>query len=141
MGTKAKKKTAQKKAAKKILKAQGKKSDIKSSSKLASTASKSGIDLTQLASSAVSGIPFVGGLASNLIDQTQAIADTGAGTLPQTGRGGVRGVQLVDSHLGNLGTISRKKALAVLMARGKRPPVRRNKQVAILRSGETVVKV
>lgn len=144
MGKKSKSKTAQKRAAKKLLKKQGKRADIKSASKLAGDAKKQGLDLTQLASSAVGSIPFVGGLASNLIDQVAGGAEIIPGIdggQPSTGRGGTRGVMLVDSRLGNLGMISRRKALAVLMNRGKRPPVRRMKQVAVIRSGEQVVKI
>ncbi|MGH6787951.1 MAG: hypothetical protein ACREBO_14075 [Novosphingobium sp.] len=138
MGKKSKGKTKAKKKAKAALKKKGiKNPSLKAASKLAQQSEKTGIDPTELLSSAVGGIPFVGGLASNLIDQTSAIA----GAQGVSGRGGVRGVQLVDSKLGNLGTISRKKALQVLMTRGKKAPRPRKPTFIQVPQGQSVVRV
>lgn len=133
MGKKGKAKTKAKKVAKKAAAKKGKKLPIKKASKLAKAADKGGFDVAEFASAAVGGIPFVGGIASNLIDQGVGLA----GGQGKGGRGGTRGVQLVDSTLGNLGTISRKKALSILVNRGRRPPRRRTKTIAILRAGES----
>jgi len=141
MGKKGKAKTKAKKKAKQALKKKGvKKPTLKQASKLAKQSEKSGIDVDSLASSALSGIPFVGPLLGDVIEQTGAVSGL-AGGQGVSGRGGVRGVQLVDSKLGNLGTISRKKALQVLMNRGKRPP-RKSKPVFVqLPQGTTLQKV
>jgi len=137
MGKKSKSKTAKKKQVKKVAKAKGKNVGIKQASKIVAQSDKTGIDLTELASSAVAGIPFVGGLASNLIDQGASIAGAGV----TSGRGGRRGVQLVDASLGNLGTISRKKALSILINRGKRPPRRSKPTFIQVPQGQSVVRV
>ena len=133
MGRKGKAKTAKKKQAKAIAKSKGKPISLAHASKISKQADQTGQDITDVVSSAVSGIPFIGGLASGLIDKGSEIA----GRQGMGGRGGTRGVQLVDSTLGNLGTISRKKALSILVNRNRRPPRRRQKTVAILRAGET----
>lgn len=134
MGKKSKSKTKSKKAVKKAAKAKGKSIGVVQASKIVKQADKAGIDPVELLSSAVSSIPFVGGIASNLIDQSSAIAQSQA----SGGRGGVRGVQLIDSKLGNIGTISRKKALSILVNRNRRPPRRSSKTVAVLRAGESI---
>lgn len=134
MGKKSKSKTSKKKAAKKAAKKKGKKLGIKDATKLVNKAEKEGFDIAEFASAAVGGIPFVGGIASNLIEQGTALAGAGV----PSGRGGRRGVQLVDATLGNLGTISRRKALGILVNRGRRPPRRSAKTVAVLRAGESI---
>lgn len=137
MGKKSKAKTAKKKKVKKALKKKGKKASLKEVSKIVKDADKQGIDPVELISSGVSSIPFVGGIASSLIDQTIGAGTGGGGT----GKGGVRGVMLVDSKLGNLGTISRKKALSVLMNRGKKIPRARKPTFINVPQGQQVVRV
>lgn len=138
MGRKGKSKTAKKKAAKKALKKKGVKNPtLKQASNLAKQADKTGIDVESLVTAGVSGIPFVGGIASELIGQSGILAGGGV----PSGRGGVRGVMLVDSRLGNLGTISRRKALTVLMNRGKKAPRPRKPTFIQVPQGQSVVRV
>lgn len=138
MGKKSKAKTKKKKDAKKAAAKMGKKLGIKDATKIVNSADRQGLDVAALASSVVSSIPIVGGLASGLIDQGPALLGGNVGAGVPSGRGGVRGVTLVDSKLGNLGVISRKKALSILVNRGRRPPRRSSKTVAILKAGESI---
>lgn len=133
MGKKGKAKTAKKKKAKQALKKKGKKSNLKNASKAVKKADSAGLDVTELIASGLDGIPFIGGIAGEALRQGAPLAGGGG----VSGRGGTRGVQLVDATLGNLGTISRKKALSILVNRNRRPPRRRGKTVAILRAGES----
>lgn len=137
MGKKSKAKTKAKKKVKKIAKAKGKKIPLKKASKLVQQSEQQGLDLGALAESALGGIPFVGGLLQEGVSQVRGGA-LGGGT---PGRGGSRGVQLVDATLGNLGTISRRKALGILINRGKRPPRRSKPTFIQVPQGQSVVRV
>lgn len=137
MGKKSKGKTKAKKNAKKALKKKGKKSDIKSATKAVKKADKSGIDVQELVASGLDGIPFIGGLAGEAFRQVAPQAGGGV----SSGRGGARGVQLVDATLGNLGTISRRKALSILINKNKRPPRRSKPTFIQVPAGQSVVRV
>jgi len=145
MGKKSKRKTRRKRQAKNAAKKRGKKISLKTASKIVQESDRTGVDVPAIVDSVVSGIPIVGPLASELLTQTGAlggIQDLVSGGMGGTsGRGGTRGVSLVDSKLGNLGVISRKKALQVLMSRGKRPPRRQKPTFIQVPSGQSVVRV
>jgi len=137
MGKKSKAKTKQKKNAKKALKKKGKKNDIRSVSKTVKKADKLGIDANELIASGLDSIPFVGGLLGEGVRQS----GLGAPAQGTGGRGGARGVQLVDATLGNLGTISRRKALSILINKNKRPPRRSKPTFIQVPQGQSVVRV
>jgi len=137
MGRKGKSKAKKLKKVKNAMKKKNKKAKLQDINSAVNRAEKTGIDVGSLAESALSGIPFVGPLLGDVVGQ--AVSGAGAGGI--SGRGGVRGVQLVDSRLGNLGTISRKKALSVLMNRGKKAPRRAKPTFISVPTGQSVVRV
>lgn len=142
MGKKGRSKTAKKKAVKKAAAKKGKKVGIKTATKIAKQADKQGIDVASLADSVFASVPFVGPLVSEVAGQagiTEGIAalagQPSAGGAP-SGRGGRRGVMMVDASTGlNLGSISRKKALGVLT---RRKQFRRSKKVVLVPAGQEV---
>jgi hypothetical protein len=78
-----------------------------------------GFDVGSAAESALSGVPFVGPIASNLLSQSGILKPKSAPTGGAQG-GRSRGVQLIDASTGlNLGVISRKRALSVLTSHKK----------------------
>lgn len=139
MGKKGRAKTKAKKAAKAGAKRAGKKIGIKTASKIAKTAEKKGLDVKSLATSLLSGVPIVGPLVADVAEQLIPEAVLGAEPMaPTVGRrGGARGVQLIDASTGlNLGTISRKRALSVLIRRAKFR--RAAKKIVLVPSGSEV---
>lgn len=142
MGKKSKSKTKQKKAAKAALKKAGVKNPtLKQSSALVKKSEKSGLDVGSLIKSGVSGIPFVGSLAEEALSQSGVLDQFGTQTGGQVsgGRGGARGVMMIDAKTGlNLGVISRRRALRML---SRTKVASKSRRVAILRSGEQVVKI
>jgi hypothetical protein len=99
-----------------------------------------GGSLGRIATSALGSIPLVGGLAQGIA--TEVLGTSGGMTREGGFRGGrSRGVQMIDASTGlNLGVISRKKALSVLI-RKKRPFGPRKKQIIITRDGEHIHEV
>lgn len=137
MGKKSKQKSRAKKNAKKALKRKNKRHDIKSATRAVQKADKIGIDVQELVASGLDSVPLIGGLAGELVRQ----APSGAMEQVSSGKGGVRGVQLVDATLGNLGTISRRKALSILINKNKRPPRKMRPTFIQVPAGQQVVKV
>jgi len=140
LGKKSKSKTAKKKAVKKAAKSKGKKLKLKDATKIVNKSEKLGIDIPTLATDIIAGVPIVGPLASTLVGAGIEAA-TGAGAQGERSRGGL---VIVDTRTGmQLRRISMEDYFYLKSLKRRRQLFRapRRKQVAIIRSGETVVKV
>lgn len=139
MGKKSKAKTKQKKIAKMAGTVKGKKIPLAMATKIVKQAEKRGLDVKALATSVLAGVPIVGPLVAEVAEQLIPEPDvlSPLAGMPIRARGGAKGVMMIDASTGlNLGTISRKKALGVLVRRQKfRRP---SKKVVFLPVGQEV---